>query len=308
MEKKEKTTEIVKKEKQSPKTVGDKYIDTLSREAEIVMKGMGLQLSAEVKNSLFNLGLACEKTIKDKNITWEQINKDGLPSKLLYYAQLNLNPANNELYILPYKSGDKYVLNFEESYLGKKKKVKKFSADKLIDAITFVVREEDVYEPEINILGGDTLVYNPKPFNDGKIIGAVCYLRYENESRNRIVEMSINELEQVKEASKAKMGGKISPAWTKWESEMFKKAVLKRALKDVEIEVPVEYQTAYLETEEIDNSNYDLYNESIDRKTVIVHQDDKKTVQDATYTVTKESKNEKEQESSINEVNIAEFE
>lgn len=308
MEKKEKITEIVKKEKQSPKTVGDKYIDTLSREAEIVMKGMGLQLSAEVKNSLFNLGLACEKTIKDKNITWEQINKDGLPSKLLYYAQLNLNPANNELYILPYKSGDKYVLNFEESYLGKKKKVKKFSADKLIDAITFVVREEDIYEPEINILTGDTLVYNPKPFNDGKIIGAVCYLRYENESRNRIVEMSINELEQVKEASKAKMGGKISPAWTKWESEMFKKAVLKRALKDVEIEVPVEYQTAYLETEEMDNSNYDLYNETIDRKTVIVHQDDKKAVKDATYTVTKESKNEKEQELSISEVNIAEFE
>ena len=260
--------EVIKVEKKGLKTAGDRYIDTLSKEPEIVMNGMGLELKPEVKNALFNLGLACEKTLKDKGITWEQVNKDGLPSTLLYYAQLNLNPANKELYILPYKSGDKYVLNFEESYLGKQKKVKKFSADKLIDATAFVVREEDLYEPEIDILGGDSLRYKPKPFSTKKIIGAVCFLRYEDETRNRIVEMSLEELNQVKEASKQKMGGKLSPAWSKWESEMYKKAVLKRALKDVQIEVPVEYQNAYMSTEEIDNSNYDLDFE--EKKTVVI--------------------------------------
>lgn len=258
---------IAKKEK-SLKTVSDRYIDTLSKEAEIVMNNMGLELKPDVKISLFNLGLACEKTIKDKGITWDQVSKDGLPSKLLYYAQLNLNPASNELYILPYKNGDKYVLNFEESYLGKKKKVKKFSADKLIDSIAFVVREDDLYEPNVNLLGGDTLEFKPKPFNNGNIIGAVCYLKYENESKNRIVEMSLEELNQVKEASKAKMGGKLSPAWQKWEAEMYKKAVLKRALKDIEVEVPAEYQNAYMNTEDIDNSNYDLNFE--EPKTVVV--------------------------------------
>ncbi len=260
--------EITKAEKKGLKTTGDRYIDTLSKEAEIVMNSMGLDLKPEVKNALFNLGLACEKTLKDKGITWEQVNKDGLPSTLLYYAQLNLNPANKELYILPYKSGDKYVLNFEESYLGKQKKVKKFSADKLISATAFVVREDDLYEPEIDILNGDSLTYKPKPFNIKKIIGAVCFLKYEDETRNRIVEMSLEELNQVKEASKQKMGGKLSPAWSKWESEMYKKAVLKRALKDVQIEVPVEYQNAYMSTEEIDNSNYDLDFE--EKKTVVI--------------------------------------
>lgn len=250
--------EVAKTEKKGLKTTGDRYIDTLSKEAEIVMSSIGLELKPEVKSSLFNLGLACEKAIKDKGITWEQVNKDGLPSKLLYYAQLNLNPANNELYILPYREGDKYVLNFEESYLGKKKKVKKFSSDKLVDAITFVVRDGDTYEPDVDIFGGDRLEYHPLPFNNGKIIGAVCYLKYTNESKNRIVEMSLDDLNQVKEASKLKMGGKLSPAWQKWEGEMYKKAVLKRAVKDVEIEVPVEYQNAYMNTEEIDNSNYNL--------------------------------------------------
>lgn len=264
------TKELAKVEKKTLKTNGDRYIDTLSKEAEIVMNSMGLELKPEVKSSLFNLGLACEKTIKDKAITWEQINKDGLPSKLLYYAQLNLNPANNELYILPYKAGDKYVLNFEESYLGKRKKVKKFSADKLVDAIAFVVREGDVYEPDIDIENGDSLVYKPKPFNNGEIIGAVCFLKYTDESRNRVIEMSMEELNQVKEASKQKMGGKLSPAWVKWEAEMFKKAVLKRALKDVEVEVPVEYQNAYMSTEDIDNSNYEIDFE--EKKVVIIEE------------------------------------
>ena len=48
---------------------------------------------------------------------------------------------------------------------------------------------------------------------------------------------------------------------------MYKKAVLKRALKDVEIEVPVEYQNAYMNTEQIDNSNYELDFE--DKKKVV---------------------------------------
>lgn len=260
--------DIVKTDKNSLKTIGDKYIDKLAKESENVMKSMGLELKPEVKNALFNLGLACEKTIKDKKITWEQVSKDGLASKLLYYAQLNLNPANNELYIIPYRNGEKYVLNFEESYLGKQKKVKKFSVDDLVSATAFLVRDGDIYEPNIDLLTGDTLTYKPKPFNTGNIIGAVCFLKYENETKNRVVEMSLDELNQVKEASKQKMGGTLSPAWRNWESEMYKKAVLKRALKDVPIEVPVEYQNAYMNTEEIDNSNYEL--DFDERKTVVV--------------------------------------
>ena len=284
------------------KTVSDKYIDAMAKEAEKVMNSMGLELKPEVKSGLFNLGLACEKTIKDKGINWDQVNKDGLPSKLLYYAQLNLNP-DNELYILPYKMGDTYVLNFEESYLGKKKKIKRFSSDKLVDAIAFVVREGDTYEPDVNILGGDTLEFKPKSFNNGPIIGAVCYLRFADDTKNRIVEMSLEELEKVKDASKAKMGGKLSPAWQKWEAEMYKKAVLKRALKDISVDVPVEYQNAYMSTEEIDNSNYDLNFE--EKTTVVINE----KVKDAEYTESaKEEVDFYKVEEDSNDSDYAEFE
>lgn len=257
--------EIVKKEENKlVGSVGDKYIQMFADQAEQIMTGMGFEFKPEVKLALFNIGLACEKVLKDKKITWEQINRDGLASKLLFYAQLNLNPANNEVYIVPYSQGkngagvEMFTLNFEESYLGKKKKVKKFSSDELIDAIAFLVREGDIYEPHIDIFGGDTIDFEPVPFNTNKVIGAVCYLKYKDSSKNRLVEMPISELEQVKEASKNKMGGNLSPAWKKWEGEMYKKAVLKRALKDVNVEVDIEYQSAYLNTESYDDSNYDL--------------------------------------------------
>lgn len=259
--------ELTKVESKGLKTTSDKFIDVLADQASLVMSNMGLELKPEVKNAIFNLGLACEKAIKDKGINWEQISKDGLPSKILYYAQLNLNPANNELYILPYQKGDKYVLNFEESYLGKRKKVKKFSADELVDTITFVVREGDLYQPDIDLMNGDTVEFKPKSFNNGPIIGAVCYLKYKDASKNRIVEMTIDDLEKIKEASKAKMNGKLSPAWKNWEAQMYQKAVLKRALKDVVIEVPSEYQSAYINTEIEDNSNYDM---DFEEKTTIV--------------------------------------
>lgn len=301
----EKKNELKKDSKKTDlKTVSDKFINTLSTEAEKVMNGLGLEMKPEVKSALFNLGLACEKAIKDKGITWNQVNKDGLPSKLLYYAQLGLNPANGELYILPYREKDGYVLNFEESYLGKKKKVKKFSSDNLLEAIAFVVREEDIYEPEVDLFKGDTLVFNPKPFNDGRVIGAVCYLKFKDETRNRIVEMSLKELEQVKEASRDKMNGKLSPAWKKWESEMYKKAVLKRALKDIEIEVPTEYQNAYLETEDLDNANYDFDFE--DQKLTSVEFSNKENkVIDGEVT---EIKNDISEKDGIDEANIVEFE
>lgn len=299
-----KKQEITKIEKTKIlKTTSDRYIDQLTKESEKVMASMGLELKPEVKSSLFNLGLSCEKAIKDKGISWDQVNKDGLASKLLYYAQLDLNPANNELYILPYRQGENnYILNFEESYLGKKKKVKKFSD--LLDAIAFVVREDDVYEPDVDLMNGDALIYKPKPFNSGAIIGAVCYLRYENNSKNRIIEMSLEELEQVKEASKNKMQGKESPAWKKWKSEMYKKAVLKRALKDIEVTVPVEYQQAYMNTEQIDNSNYDLNFE--EKKTVVINKDE--IIQDAIFDETTGEVEEPKKEDKNNETDYAEFE
>ena len=274
--------ELVKKE--ALKTKSDKYIDALVKESAKVMDSMCLEMKPEVRNALFNLCLACEKSLKDKNLTWDNISKDGLASELLHYAQLNLNPANDELYILPYRKKDKeniYEFNFEESYLGKKKKVKKFSDIK--DVVAFLVREGDIYEPDVDLIEGDEVTFKPKPFNNGNVIGAVCYLIYEDKTKNRIVEMRLEELEKVKKASMDKMGGKLSPAWKNWESEMQKKAVLKRALKDVEIEVPNEYQQAYYSTEAIDDENLNIDFE--DKVQVKVE-----NVKDANYSESKEEK------------------
>ncbi len=303
--KKEKQEIVKKEENKLVGSVGDKYIQMFADQAEQIMTGMGFEFKPEVKLALFNIGLACEKALKDKKITWEQVNRDGLASKLLFYAQLNLNPANNEVYIVPYSLGKNsdgieiFTLNFEESYLGKKKKVKKFSSDELVDAIAFLVREGDTYEPHIDIFAGDTVEFEPLPFNTSKVIGAVCYLKYKDSSKNRVVEMPISELEQVKEASKTKMSGKLSPAWQKWEGEMYKKAVLRRALKDVNIEVDIEYQNAYLSTESYDESNYDLNFKNPDLPPVQEVKIEEE-IQEAVV--------EEKEETEKNDINVVEFE
>lgn len=272
--------EIAKSGNNGLKTLNDKYIDNLMRESEKMMNLMELKMTPGIKNSLFELCLACGKAVKEKEIEWKQVDMNGLASNILNYARLEFSPLNNEIYLIPYKNGtqkmedgktvDKYYIDFEESYLGKKKKALRFSD--LKDIIAFVVREDDIYEPIYDFKEGDTVTFQPKPFNTSPVIGAACYLRYNDESKNRIVEMSLEELNQVKEASKAKMNNKISPAWQKWESEMQKKAVLKRSLKDVKIEVPLELTEAYFETEKLDNSNYDLSFE--ERKTVVINKND----------------------------------
>lgn len=272
--------EITKSGNNGLKTLNDKYIDNLMKESEKMMNLMELKMTPGIKNSLFELCLACGKAVKEKGIEWKQIDMNGLASNILNYARLEFSPLNNEIYLVPYKNGtqkledgttiDKYYIDFEESYLGKKKKALRFSD--LKDIIAFVVKENDIYEPIYDFKEGDTVTFQPKPFNTSPVIGAACYLRYEDETKNRNVEMNLVELEKVKQASKDKMNGKLSPAWQKWESEMQKKAVLKRSLKDVKIEVPLELADAYFETEKLDNSNYDLSFE--ERRTVVINKND----------------------------------
>ena len=262
---------------QTTATKGDKYVQIFEDQAGKIMEGFGLTFTAETKKALFNIVVAIDKTLKDKGITWDNVNKDGLASKILDYSLMELNPANNELYIIPYEvktngqGTGRFDLNFDESYRGKRKKAKKFSIDGLIDMPAFLIREGDTYEPEYDIMNGDKINYKPLPFNTGKVIGAVCYLKYEDPIKNKIIEMDITELEKVKEASKKKMFGKLSPAWSEWESEMQKKAVIKRAAKEIEVDIPVEMQRAYLGTEKSDNT--------FDSNVVVLDEPEQKTVE-----------------------------
>ncbi len=175
-----------------------------------------------------------------------QLQKYGQPqlmAGLLKGAYLGLDFYSKECYLIPY--GDQ--LNYQTDYRGAKKLAKKYSIRPIKDIYAKLVREGDEFEETI-INGEQGINFKPKPFNDSKIIGAfaVCLfadggLIYDT--------MSLADLENTRKSSKASN----SPAWKNFTGEMYKKTVLHRLCKHIELdfENPTQ-QTAFMAGMEIE--------------------------------------------------------
>lgn len=175
-----------------------------------------------------------------------QLEKYGQPqlmAGLLKGAYLGLDFYSKECYLIPY--GDQ--LNYQTDYRGAKKLAKKYSIRPIKDIYAKLVREGDEFEETI-VNGEQGINFKPKAFNDGKIIGAfaVCLfvdggLIYDT--------MSVADLENTRKSSKASN----SPAWKNFTGEMYKKTVLHRLCKHIELdfENPTQ-QTAFMAGMEVE--------------------------------------------------------
>ena len=152
---------------------------------------------------------------------------------LMKSAYLGLDAINKECYLIPYGN----QLNFMIDYRGNVKLAKKYSIRPIKDIYAKIVREGDNFEEKI-INGEPTLDFSPKPFNTGKIIGAFAVCLYKDGGMIYDT-MSLEELENTRSASKAKN----SPAWQKFTGEMYKKTVLHRLCKHIELEFDNPEQT-----------------------------------------------------------------
>ena len=152
---------------------------------------------------------------------------------LMKAAYLGLDAINKECYLIPYGN----QLNFMIDYRGNVKLAKKYSIRPIKDIYAKIVREGDDFNERV--MGGEpTIYFNPKPFNDGKIIGAFAVCLFKDGGMVYDT-MSLQELENTRSASKAKN----SPAWQKFTGEMYKKTVLHRLCKHIELEFDNPEQT-----------------------------------------------------------------
>lgn len=139
---------------------------------------------------------------------------------------LGLDFFNKECYLIPYK--DK--LEFMPSYTGQMKLAKKYSTRPIKEIYAKLIREGDIFE-EIIANGEQAINFKPKMLNDGKILGAFAVVSYVDGGMNYEV-MTLAELEKVRNCSKAKN----SPAWTSFPGEMYKKSVIRRLCKVIDLE------------------------------------------------------------------------
>ena len=145
---------------------------------------------------------------------------------LLKGAYLGLDFYSKECYLVPY--GEQ--LNYQTDYRGAKKLAKKYSIRPIKDIYAKLVREGDEFE-EVIVNGEQGINFKPKPFNDGKIIGAFAVCLFEDGGMQYDT-MSLADLENTRKQSKASN----SPAWKNFTGEMYKKTVLHRLCKHIELD------------------------------------------------------------------------
>ena len=172
--------------------------------------------------------------------------KSQVLSGLMKGAYLGLDFFNKEAHLIPYGNTVQFIPDFR----GSRKLVKKYSIKPVDDVDSFIVREGD--KLDVKIVGGvKTFDYEPIPMNNGEIVGAFAYVRYADGSVKWEM-MNKEELEITRNQSKAKN----SPAWVKFTSEMYRKTVLHRLCKNVDLDFENNNQRdLFIAGNEIDTSN-----------------------------------------------------
>jgi len=145
---------------------------------------------------------------------------------LLRGAMLGLDFFNNECYLVGYGKS----LNYQTSYRGQQKLIKKYAINPVKNIYAELVREGDTFDTGIE-KNQRYVTFKPKPFNNAAIIGAFAVCEYEN--GDILVEvMNMDELNAVRNVSKMANSG----AWKSFPSEMYKKVVIRRLCKKIEID------------------------------------------------------------------------
>ncbi|BAQ14214.1 recombinase RecT [Clostridium botulinum] len=195
----------------------------------------------------------CMTVLQDtRNI--EKCNSVSVARTMLKGAFLGLDFFSKECYAIPYndyKTG-KCHLEFQTDYKGERKLMKQYSVRAIKDIYAKVVREGDEFE-EIIEKGIPTINFRPKPFSNEKIIGVFAVVLFED--GGLLYEtMSAEDVEKIKVGfAKRDKEGNYSKAWTATPEEMYKKTVIRRLRKSVELEFDsVEQQKTYEEASEFD--------------------------------------------------------
>ena len=145
---------------------------------------------------------------------------------LLKGAYLGLDFFNQECHLIPYGN----ELNFQKDYRGCRKLIRKYSSKPVDDVYAMLIREGDVIEETV-IMGKRGINFKPVPLNDGKIKGAFAVVLNKDGSMAYDI-MTLEELENTRKHSKASN----SPAWKDFTGEMYKKTVLHRLSKQIDLE------------------------------------------------------------------------
>lgn len=182
----------------------------------------------------------------------EKLQKVSINSIVMCFmkgAYLGLDFMNQECYAIPYGT----EMQFQTDYKGEIKVCKRFSDDPIKDIYAKVVREGDMYDEGVHA-GVQQLDFKPVPFSNKPIIGAFAVVIYKD-GTIKYDSMSKEEIIHTRDTYSKAVN---SQAWKESTGEMYKKTVIRRLSKLIDLNLDkVELIKAYEEGSgfEFENSN-----------------------------------------------------
>lgn len=178
-----------------------------------------------------------------------ECNPMSVARTMLKGAFLGLDFFNKECYAVIYRG----QVEFQTDYKGEVKLAKKYSTKPVREIYAKLVREGDEYSEEI-VAGNQVINFKPIPFNNGEIIGAFAIVNY-TDGTMASDSMSKEEIEKIKEnfSRKSNKTGEYSKAWVVTPGEMYKKTVLRRLCKNIDLDFDtIEQRQAFEDAADMD--------------------------------------------------------
>lgn len=192
------------------------WTDLLTQEFERVEEWLPEDIRQEKGTLVFDFITLLKEHPEYKNYKAEELKLGFMKG-----AVLGLSFYKRECYLIPYGS----KLNFQTDYKGELKLARRYGG--VVDAYAKIVREGEEYDSGVGEDNRQYVIHKANSFSNAKVVGAYAVLRFAD-GHIILEEMSKEELENVREQfSKSKS----SPAWVKTPTEMYKKVVLRRAMK-----------------------------------------------------------------------------
>lgn len=156
----------------------------------------------------------------------EKCDAQSVARTMLKGAFLNLDFFNKECYAITYGG----TVQFQTDYKGEKKLAKMYSVRPIKDIYAKLVRKGDEYNSDV-VDGQQIINFKPLPFNDGEVIGAFAVALF-SDGGMVCEDMSTADIELTRKNYSKQANGQ---AWSKSPGEMYKKTVLRRLCKNIEL-------------------------------------------------------------------------
>jgi recombination protein RecT len=190
---------------------------------------------------------------KKQPITWANVNMNKLAIDSVNRIELGLDALiPNHIHPTPYWNSKlkKYDLDLAIGYAGKDYYKREMSINKPIDIIYELVYDTDEFEPLFKDANRKIESYNFKiknAFKRGKVIGGFGYIIYDNPEKNKLVLVSLDQMNKAKDLAKTDTFWKAHP------ENMQLVVVVRRTTDALKVD-PKKVNQAYAAVELDDNS------------------------------------------------------